>query len=432
MAWCEGYMTPVTISRPEYSIEDGWSVASASISVNGKINQLKYKVSEGPLAKGSEPFLAAALLPAMKMGKPLQISGTVSHKLLAATQTIQDIFHKWFPEFQNIPVQAEPGLSDEVSRTAEVGAFFSGGVDSFYTLLKHQDEITKIILINGIMFENPSLRSKLSNEIREIAKELGKSLIVVEVNMREFSDQYTDWADHYVGSALASTGLLLSPQFRKVYIPATFSYEHLHPEGSHPLLDPFWSTESLTFEHDGCEANRIEKIARISQSDLALKSLRVCDHIYSHNCGQCEKCLRTMIGLQVVGVLDRCTAFDKKLDTEAVYRMKIMHDSIVPYAEENLKTLENSGINHDLAEALRFCINNYKYKKMSTLLNENLNEFLASTQGTNFVKGKKNTIFRTLWQIDSSWLLKEIFKEKLKELDQKFLFGLLRRMHGYL
>src|SRR3990172_7036066 len=167
-------MTPVSISRPEYSIKDGWHVASSTITVNGKTHQLIYKASEGPLAKGSEPFLAAALFPVMKMGQPLQVSGTVSPKLLAATQTIQDMFNKWFPEFQKIPVQAHPGLADEMSRTSDVGVFFSGGVDSFYTLLKHQDEITKIILIQGIMLEDASLRSKVSKEIQWIAKELEK------------------------------------------------------------------------------------------------------------------------------------------------------------------------------------------------------------------------------------------------------------------
>jgi 7-cyano-7-deazaguanine synthase in queuosine biosynthesis len=426
----EKAMSMVSISKPEYTTEEGWHVASAMISINEKTFEMKCKVSEGPLAEGFEPFLAAALLPAMKVGQPLHVSGKVSPKLLAGIQTVQAILHKWFPEFQKIPVEAEAGVTEKEGNAEGVGAFFSGGVDSFYTLLKHQDEIEKIILINGIMHENTSVMPKVTGEMRRIAREMGKSLIVVEVNLRDLSDQYTDWADHYVGSALASIGLLLSPKFRKIYVPATFSYEHLHPEGSHPLLDPLWSTETLTFVHDGCEANRIEKIAYVSQSDIALELLRVCNRIYSHNCGQCEKCLRTMLGLHAVGALDRCTSFDKKLDADALYRMKIMHDSVVPYEEENLSVLEKRGDSNGLAEALQFSINSYKFKKMARELNESFSGFLSSEQGARFVSGKRNTILRSLWQTERKWLLREVFKEKVKGVDEKYLFGIMRRLFG--
>jgi hypothetical protein len=421
-------VTPVSISQPEYSIEDGWHVASASISVCDKTHQLKYKVSEGPLAKGSEPFLAAALFPVMKIGRPLRVSGMVSPKLLAATQTIQDMFHNWFPEFQKIPLQAEPGLSDELRATAEVGLFFSGGVDSFYTLLKHQDEITKIIFVHGfdIMLEKTSLRSKVTKEIRRISRELGKPVIEVETNVLEFTDHYG-----YYGTVLPSIGLMLSPQFRKIYIASNVSYDDLLPDSTHPLLEQRWSTEVLTFEQDGCEANRIEKIAYIAQSDVALRSLRVClqnpDDFY--NCGQCEKCLRTKIALQAVGALERCTTLDHRLDVEAVSRMTF-RPNLLPFAEENLRALENSGRDTDLVEALRLCIDNHKNKRMARQLNQNLMKFLASDHGVQFVTGKKNTLFKSLWKIDSKWLLREVLKEKLKELDQKFLFGIMRRMYG--
>ena len=120
-------MAPVLISKPKQSMEDGWSVVSASLAINGETHQLKYKVSEGPLTRGSEPFLAATLVPAMKVGQPLQVSGMVSPKLLAATQIIQEILHKWAPEFQKIAIYANPGFSEESGHATEVGAFFLGG-----------------------------------------------------------------------------------------------------------------------------------------------------------------------------------------------------------------------------------------------------------------------------------------------------------------
>jgi hypothetical protein len=424
-------MDSVLISTPVHWMEEDWSVSSASVTVKGETFQLKFKASDGPLAKGSEPFLAAALLPVMKIGQPLHISGTVSPKLLAATHTIQDIYRKWFPEFRKISIQADSGLSDEANLAGDVGTFFSGGVDSFYTLLKHQGEITKLILIHGfdMRLENTPLRTRVSKELRQVAEAFGKDLVEVETNLTGFSNQYTSFPDHYAGSALATVGLMLSPQFKKIYIPATYSYEHLFPESTHPLLDPLWSMESLIYEHDGCEAGRVEKIARIAESDIALRSLRVCFDD-SYNCGTCAKCLYTMVSLQAVGALERCSCFHHKLDVDAVSRMKIWPDRILPFAEESLSALEQNGNNTELAESLRSCIRNHKYRQLSNHLNENLREFLDSTRGATFMSGKRNMMFKSLWLNEKEWLFREVMKEKLKGLDQKFLFGLARRLYN--
>jgi hypothetical protein len=424
-------MTQVSISKPEHSIEDGWHVASSSIAINGKTYQIKYRASEGPIARGAEPFLAAALLPAMKVGHTLRVSGTVSPKLLAATETIQNIYHQWFPEFQKIPVHGEADKLDKVIRTDNVGAFFSGGVDSFFTLLKHRDEINKVILIHGFnQYYSADLRSKVTKVIRQVARDFNKPLIEVETNVRELSDQYCDFTDHFVGILLTSVGILLAPQFRKIYIPATFSYAHLHPAGTHPLVDPLWSTESVSFEHDGCEANRAEKTAQIAQSDIALRSLRVCFSSMDdyNNCGRCQKCLRTMLALQAAGALERCTTFNRKLDPEVVARMNIGHPENIHFLKENLQALENSENNNGLVDALRVCINNNEFVKMADNLNQKFGEFLASARGKKFVKGKQSTLFRALWESNSNFLVKEALKESLKELDKKFLLGVCQKL----
>jgi hypothetical protein len=80
----------------------------------------------------------------------------------------------------------------------------------------------------------------------------------------------------YQGAALASVGLLFQHLFHKVLIPATFSYSDLPPWGSHPLLDPLWSTEVTDFEHDGAEAMRVDKAAYVSRHETAMTWLRVC------------------------------------------------------------------------------------------------------------------------------------------------------------
>ncbi len=418
----------ILMSKPEYSFEEGWHVSTACITVNGVTHQLRFKASEGPITESADPFLAAVLFPVMKIGQPLHIMGKVSPKLLESTQKIQAIFHRWFPEYQKISVMAEPGLSDRVSGTAKVGAFFSGGVDSFYTLLKHQEEINTLILMHGfdISLEKNALRSRISREIRQIAREVGKPLIEVETNVFEFARNYG-----YLSNLLPCIGLLLAPQFKKIYIASHVPYNLTFPDTIHPLLDPLWSTEVMRYVHDGCEASRTEKIDRVAQYDIAMRSLRVCfeNRDDAYNCGVCEKCLRTMIALEAIGALKRCATFDNKIEIHAVSHM-ILRDQLVPFAEENLFALEKSGNNPKLIKALRFSIQNYKHKKMTNQLNEDFREFLDSPQGFHFLRGKKNSILKSLWEIDRQWLFREVCKEKVKKLDRKYLFGIGRRLYG--
>jgi asparagine synthetase B (glutamine-hydrolysing) len=120
--------------------------------------------------------------------------------------------------------------SSPVERAPGVGCFFSGGVDSFYTLLKHRQEVTHIIFVHGfdIALEEKELRSRASRMAQEVARELGVTLIEVETNLRSFSDKVVGWGKYH-GAAMASVALLFQHRFSKVLIAATNSYAELTP-----------------------------------------------------------------------------------------------------------------------------------------------------------------------------------------------------------
>jgi hypothetical protein len=110
----------------------------------------------------------------------------------------------------------------------------------------------------------------------------------------------------------------------KCFVASTCSYDELHPWGSHPLLDPLWSTATLQFLHDGSEARRLDKLRRIADEKLAMKYLRACDNPSSSGfCGQCEKCLRTMVGLHVIGKLGDFPALPHYIDPGLVRRLRL-------------------------------------------------------------------------------------------------------------
>jgi hypothetical protein len=191
-------------------------------------------------------------------------------------------------------------------------------------------------------------------------------VIEVETNLRTFLDRYAAWARLAHGSAMASVGLLLLPFFRRLYVASTHTYADLFPWGSHPMLDPLWSTEGLEFVHDGCEASRVDKTRLIAQSETALRFLRVCwrNPDGAYNCGQCEKCVRTMVNLHAVGALDRCRSFDRSLDIRDVRRILALTDNTRSFVLENLDALGDGPRDRPLRNALRTVLNRPSWRAL--------------------------------------------------------------------
>ena len=90
------------------------------------------------VSTGGNSFLAACILPAMRFGEDLLIEGKVSKKLLAGVVKLMQIINKWKPDYKIIKIE-HLGFEDNKSGSMETGMFFSGGVDSFYTLLKNEN-----------------------------------------------------------------------------------------------------------------------------------------------------------------------------------------------------------------------------------------------------------------------------------------------------
>jgi len=313
-------------------------------------------VASEELDRESDAFLALGLLPAMTLGVPLRVPGQVSTRLLVGARQVQEVARLWIEGGRIVEIEAESGAEPGQSE-GRVGAFFSGGVDSFYTALTNRERITDLIFVHGLdipLTGNEQLRRAASAMAREVASALGMHLIEVEADVRSFSDRYLNWR-YFNGSALAAIALLLQRRFKEVLLPATMSYALLYPETPHPMVDPHWSTESLEFRSSGTGTRRIEKIAFLANHELAMRNLRVCyqNREGAYNCGECGKCLRTMISLEVAGALDRCQTLPHDLDLGRVRRMWLSNTSQRVFALENLEALRRDARQARLARAVR-------------------------------------------------------------------------------
>lgn len=182
-----------------------------------------------------------------------------------------------------------------------------------------------------------TLKSQALRMAREVGAELGKRVVEVETNLRDWSEPCVHWS-WYHGSALAAVAHLLSREFEKFYISSTYAEGQLHPWGTHPELDPLWGNDSIQLIHDGCEARRTDKISFIAKSPVALKYLRVCyeNRNGAYNCGRCEKCLRTMVTLEALGLLDRCAAFPPRINRWHLKRLIVTSEDAKIFIRENV------------------------------------------------------------------------------------------------
>ncbi|GAD01573.1 hypothetical protein [Agarivorans albus] len=308
----------------------------------------------------ASPFLCSALIPAMFLGEDIEIDRRyyVSASLLEKLPLIQTMMHAWNPIFKCIKVNVNTQTFKPSASQLGHSAFFSGGVDGTYNLIKHQEQLDNLVLINGFDFSMPQPAwQQLVARCQKTAKLFNKRLICVESNLKEF----TGWTGlarfANFGASLASVSLLLNP--KSMAISGAVTYDAINPSNSHPLLDPLWSSESCQISHLGLEADRAAKIALIKHYPEALDNLWVCWEDPSSNCGRCSKCHRTYMALQLNNISH--FQFSQEVEFSALNKLSPKSDEDLSFYEY-LYQLAIKQHNRQLSQVLRKIIWRYRAK----------------------------------------------------------------------
>lgn len=287
------------------------------------------------LSRAPHAFLVAAFIPAMKHGeKRLLVEGPVCPELRNGLHTAMQLLRSWYGAEGHRPLHIEPteGFVAPLPHIPQRAAMLmSGGVDALATLrtnrqdfsLDHPASIRDGFLVHGFdvggyEFDDKNVenfRLALSS-LRDLADEANVTLIPVYTNLRHLDDNDYLFATEQFGAALASVAHAFSNRITTGLIAASWHVSDLMPWGSHPLLDPNYSSSNVAIRHDGVRFSRLDKVRLVSEWSTALRFLRVCfnpfrpsEHL---NCGRCEKCLRTMTELLILGKLDDCETFPTK------------------------------------------------------------------------------------------------------------------------
>ena len=304
--------------RPERA-ERGRVRLAADIGVPGvRVEELWFEVDEaqrGAIVDRGDPFVVAALVLAMREQRTMRVVGApVSSSLVRSLEEFQIVWNAWFG-FPIVDI-----VADEQRDTAHSGpsvTAFTGGVDSAFTAYWHtrggrllDRALEAGVMVHGVDiprgdvvgFERAAARS------RRMLDSLGLELITVETNA--WDPQPPD--ARYVAIGVSATMHLLGGRFGAALIPSTVDYRNLVlPISTNPVSDPLLGSRSLPILHDGAGFDRLEKVRMIGGWDEALDSLRVClrDPRHDRNCGECPKCMLTLLEFRVLGVEPGC--FDR-------------------------------------------------------------------------------------------------------------------------
>jgi hypothetical protein len=331
---------------------------SFTASVGKRVERLWFRGVTVP-ATSADAALATVLMPAMGQGGTLAIEGPISARLLRNQVEFQALQRSWsaqwpfgLPPLQEVAVSA-PSRAATGARSGRVATFFSGGVDSWATLLANPD-VTDLVFARGLDLvpgwpQHERLAGEVEARLREAAADLGLRFHAVETNVRSFSDPLVRW-ETYAASVLAAIALAFEPLFERVLIASDLEFGRQVALGAAWQVDHLWSTEGLEIADWGGRFDRTERLRQIVDHPVAQATLRVCwqNPGGAYNCGRCGKCLLTMIALEAIGARKKIATFPAELDLRHLDGYAISTPLQVACWEQLLETTQRAG-RQDLA-----------------------------------------------------------------------------------
>jgi len=292
----------------------------------------------GDLTCDPHAFLLVSIVRAMRHGeRRVAIEGDICPVLHDGLIAAMTLLNSWYAPGQALPIiEAKKRTGAGFGRQPSAAFMFSGGVDSLATLRlnrmnyprEHPWSIRDGLVIYGFDMGNQfadyaeryqenftkqrQIFARRLLSLGEVAQDSDVNLIPVYTNTQSLCDDLDALVTRYHGADLAAVAYAFSQRVSIASISSSTSIDRLFPYGSHPMLDPQYSSAAMRIVHADPVFTRLQKTRLVADWDAALQNLRVCTGWKEDpqtsvlNCGKCEKCLRTMTALVVLvtGVID--------------------------------------------------------------------------------------------------------------------------------
>lgn len=198
-------------------------------------------------------------------------------------------------------------------------AFFSGGVDAYTTLIRHEKENITLLTVcgadtwyyNQVGFQEIMRKNSIIAELHNLRLVTCISTLRNFINEEEIyayiypliEDNFWHGFQHGIGMFGLAAGYVYLYKLKKIYFASSYSAkdEMKMTCGSDPSIDNFVSIGSARICHDGYELSRQDKVSQLCDYSTNTRkhiNLRVCySSAKGDNCCECEKCIRTMFGI---------------------------------------------------------------------------------------------------------------------------------------
>ncbi|MGH7844652.1 MAG: O-methyltransferase, partial [Candidatus Binatia bacterium] len=296
----------------------------------------------------------------------LTIHGEVSPSLLRNLEEFQVAWNCWLPEqYARIEITADCEREEpEINLPNDAVAAFSGGVDSAFTIFRHRKglcgrlrrDVRAAIMIQGfdIPLNQAYMFQRALNRSERILASLGVELIPVSTNLRELG---LNWG-HSFGAAMAACLTLFKGGYRAGLLGSSEPYCSLVlPWGSNPVTDSLLSSDSFQIIHDGAGFTRTDKVRMIANWSEAMLFLRVCweGERLDRNCGQCEKCIRTMLNFRVNSI-SLPQSFERDVSDREIREVSGLNRPQLAELRQILAAAKRASVRESWVAALDRCI----------------------------------------------------------------------------
>ena len=397
------------LPRRSQRADGGWHV-DLEIQAGARHQCVSY---DFPAALG-EPETDDAVVPmglfaAMAHGLPFVAENPVDARLAEEALVAMDIAAEWWPDALapvpvDLPVRADMPVPPDRGRAA----FFTGGMDSWHTLLNHEHKISHLIYVHGFDMPGRSAEDQalVGRRVREAAAARGFALQEIHTNHREQGEHLVGDFKFSHGAMLAAVGLMLGKSIDGVYIAASDNYIDMVPWGSMWFLDPLWTTGKVQILYDGADTWRSDKAHVFARHPDLLAHLVVCwdGYVHGKNCGHCEKCLRTMLALHFAGIDDLSPAFAQALDPMAIATMRLTSDWRIANYAKSLKLAREHRPDSPILPAFESCVRENKARVLLRELADLGDIPIEPSPGAKLLRGLRDPLWN-LWSATArDWL----------------------------
>lgn len=274
----------------------------------------------------SIPYIMCTIPYVWASGKTYTVP-VMDEDLYYSLEKIQQVYRLFFPfnSWSGKLIPKELKKNKLYGNAQKTALLFSGGLDALSASFGHIDNEQFLITIcgNDIHIHDFAIWNTVKEQCKQFAQTYKHTNAFIRSTFRmfdkgnifdNFCPQITrPW--HEALTALGLTGLtaplLIAKGYSTLHLGATRTIECPYPFGTHPLLDNNISFAGIQVFHDQADFNRVDKIRFIDQQvkkyNLSYPELRVCftkrlQEIGGKNCSKCEKCLRTINEIVVLGI----------------------------------------------------------------------------------------------------------------------------------